>query len=341
MLTFADCKTAPIANVAGVDPSSLQFADYVNEAIRRLLKRGDFNNTVVPIHVCIKSGCVVWPRYVDQVRKINLCNRPLPLNNLWYDWLNMEDRSLSHWNGLLVGGSNCRMDAYGRSPVFNDVAGEGRLIRAYAEAFADVGRNITIFGEDNNGQPLMTKNPDGTWAEGITLTFTNPWASTSIYVRRIDRVIKDVTQKRVRLYAYNPVNDLLEDIAYYDPTETNPEYARYRIHAPSWPQTTTPGSINGGPSNCCPTFGVTALVKLKFIPVVADTDLVIVDQDAIKDMIQAIRFGESGDYAKAAAGEAKAIREANRELENANPDAVIPVENNVFGSFGIGRQSVF
>lgn len=336
MLTFKELKESSVANVAGVCVTSTEFTALVNEATRRLLRRGDWSQSVIPIHVCVKRGCVVFPRYVGQVRKINLCHEPIPIRNLWYQFL--PNQQSCWWRHYLDVRADCAMHSMGRSPVFSDIYGDGRLVRAYLTYNADVGKTVTIFGVDNNDQPLRTDNGDGTWDDGITLTLTKPYASTNTYVRRIDRVLKDPTEGDVRLYAYDATNDLLEDIALYEPSETNPDYAKYKIVAPSWPSTTTTTDT----TSCCPSFGLLALVKLKFIPVQADNDLVLIDNvDAIKDMIQSIKFAEAGDYGNANNAESRAIRELNQQLHDDVPEDAVAVSNDVFSSAGLGYQTMF
>jgi len=271
------------------------------------------------------------PRYVGQVRKLNLCNHPIPIKNVWYDFLEYRNRSCpGGWGGWL--GSEARMVQQGQVAAYSDIFGDGRFVRAYCTARADVGKTIQIFGEDNNGQPLRTANSDGTWTDGITITFAAPFSSTNIYVRRIDRVIKAVTQGDVRLYAYNPVTDVLEDLALYSPTEVDPSYMRYQLHAQTWPTTTNPPT-----TTCCPTMSVVALVKLKHIPVVVDSDLVIPDSiEAIKFMIQCARAEEGGDRATARGFESDALRELNLQLQDDQPIDQIPVEIDPFSRSGAG-----
>lgn len=327
MLTFGQVKTSSIVNVIGACPDSPQFAERVNEAVRKIMRRGDFVGTIVPIHTCVRSGCVVWPRYVGQVRKINVCNYPIPIKNVWYDFLEYRDRGWRSWCGC-----EARMIQQEQAPAFSDIFGDGRFVRAYCTARADVGKTIQLFGEDNNGQPLRTANSDGSYTEGITIVFAAPFASTSIFVRRIDRVIKDVTQGDVRLYAYNPVTDILEDIALYSPTETVPSYEKYRLRANVWPTTTSPPT-----TSCCPSMSVVALVKLKHIDAVVDSDLIAVDNiEAVKAMVQSVKYGEAGDRSSAQGFEADCIREANLQLRDQFPDEQIPVEIDAFSGSGAG-----
>lgn len=335
-----------IVQITKVCSTSAEFAQLINDAQERLLRRGDWVDTVVPIFVCVRQGCVVWPRYVGQVRAVNICNRPMPVRNLWYDYL-PGAKGCGAWNGgqwygassWATGwggyvGPQVQLAAKGRSPVFQDIMGDGRLVRVYARCNADYGKTVQIFGTDNNGQPLMTEQSDGTWTDGVTITLAAPFGTTSVFVRHIDYVIKEVTQCPMNMYAYNATTDLLEDLAQYDAGETVPSYLREQLSgAPAW--STYCGSCSGAstPSSCASLTGVAALVKLEYIPAVADTDLIIVDNpSALKKEIISIIKEEAGELAMSKAYEQDAVHELNRGMENESPDSQFSASNNVLGT---------
>lgn len=338
MISFGELKTSSAINVAGVTPNSDEFRRLVNESVRRLLSRGDFSGTVVPIYTCITNGqCVVWPRYVGNVRQLNTCRRNhVPIANMWWDFL-PYDRHLSwhshEWWGWM--GSKTSMVNQNRTPVFQDILGDGRTIRAYSDSPLDDNKSVWIFGEDNNGQALMTKGI-GPWKDGLQLVLKAPYVETPINVRRIDRVIKDRTNGPVRLYAWNSSASVLEDVAYYEPSETHPSYLRSRLSLPC--STCSSSSTTASPQ------GVIALVKLAFVPVFADTDWVMIDNiTSIKHMIQCVRCEESQDFETARVYLNMAVDELNQDLANDNPETQIPVD---FGELGhnqhyIGHQRTF
>lgn len=339
MLCLGDIRNSAVARISGVSANGDDFIQLVNEATRRLLKRGDWDGTIVPMFTCISYGsCVVWPRYVGQIRQLNTCNKQhVPIKNVWWDFL-PYDRSLAwnsnEWWGWRGGAAS--MVNQGRSAVFQDIMGEGRTIRAYPESSLDTGKTITIFGEDNNGQRLMTRGV-GPWKDGITLSLKAPYVETPSYVRRIDRVLKDLTTGPVRLYAWNSTNSVLEDVAYYEPSETNPSYIRSNLNLGCAGGRGCDGTASNNK-------GVVALVKLQYVPVLVDTDLVLIDNiQALKFMIQSIRCEEAQDLTNARAFLVNAVDELNQDLKDANPDTQIPVD---FGSMGhdqhyLGRQTCF
>jgi hypothetical protein len=158
-------------------------------------------------------------------------------------------------------------------------------------------------------------------------------------------VLKEKTEGQVRLFAYDPVNDVLEDLAVYDPGEISPTYTRYSLHVNTM---NTAGQMS---SSCCTTgtsagaccgtvHSVIALIKVRFIPVEFDSDLVMIDNvDALKDQVQAIKLREAGDLQASVQFELSAIRELNRELEDHYPEDTFSAVNNVFGGYTFSNRA--
>lgn len=328
LATLGEAKDSSILEIAGVSTGSPRFLQLLNEATRVLMRRGDWEGTVLPIYTCVARGCVVWPRYVGEVRKINVCNQSIPVENGWYrfmEWHGRCDRNHYGWQDWL--GEHARLENRDHLPVFQSILGDNRTIRVYSFTPLDNGKTVQLFGEDCNGQPLTTKGAGG-WRDGITITLQAPYVETTITVRRIDRVLKSLTQGPVRLYANN--SGTLEDVAYYEPSETNPNYQRSTIF------------ICGCSTSCASTKPVVAMVKLAFVPARVDTDLVLISNlDALKLAMQSQNFGDAGDFANKRAYLADAVSELNAELQDRNPDDQIPVDMGEFGRTNIGQQRCF
>jgi len=303
--SFLEVKQSNALQVAGATPNSDRFKNILNEATSRLLRRGDSSGTVVPIRVCLQAGCVVFPRYVGTIRQAkSCCDGAVTIKNQWYDFVERE------WYDCLVG-ECCEKSlvAYGRVPTHNTIMGDARTVRAYAQTNADYGKTITIFGTDNANQPLMHRNDDGDWVDGWVRSVKAPYAETTGYVSNIPRVWKDRRQQNVTLFAYNTTDAVLEDLALYEPGETNPSFARYKFNAPHCIQS---DGTEG-------TRSITALVKLNFIPVEFDTDLVLIDNlTALKFMMQALLLEEGENDAAAQGKIQKAIEELNFQARDEN-----------------------
>lgn len=337
--TLAEIRDSNVASIAGVVASSDAFTAYVNEATERLLDRGDWWQTVAAVNLCVKRGCVVLPRYIASIREMKTCGGYTQVSNEWYQFQNPTSYySNDYYNGYGNGFNGlwdwnwCQqnMVAKGVVPTHNTIMGAGRKVRAYAQTNADHGKSVTIFGLDNNQRPLQHRDPDtGVWMDGIVLRLLNPYAETEGYVSTIDRVLKDETQKPITLYAYNVADAVLEDLAYYEPSETNPAFRRYQFNA--WPMKDEDGNEKYRP--------VCALVKLNFVPAKYPTDLVLIsDIPALKLMVAAIKCEEGNDFSTAQANEFKAIQALNFQLRNMSPGAQTTVNLNISG--GVVRSPI-
>lgn len=322
LATLFEARTSTLKNIAGLNPSSPEFIQKVNEATQNLMRRGDWPGLIWPIRLLVQKGFIAWPRYVGQVRELNVCNTPWPVKNVWWEFM---DRHTDHWHHWRGGHLNMRQ--VGKVATYNDVGGENRLIKGYALNPIDYGKTLTVFGcQSPTGLPI----PDS----GATLTLANPYGTAqvngaNVFVRRIDRVLKDVTVGPVVLYSYDPATNIYQDLGFYEGSETNPDYVRSEL-------------MVGCTSNCAGLVSVLALIKLKFIPVVADTDLVLIENlEALKKMMQSIRFSDSGDITNSRQYELDAIRALNLGLTDDSPLDQMPVETDPFQRTHIGHQHCF
>lgn len=333
LITLGEAKASRILQVAAACSDSAEFSSLVNEATRKLMRRGDWSGVIQPIQVCAYRGCIVFPRFVGQIRKLNVCKHPTAIRNFWYEFFDHVgwNHNQNRWCG-----SQLKMIAKGQSPVFQDILADNRTLRAYPQVREDIGKTLRIFGVDSNGMPLRTHNADGTWSDGIIITLALPFGTSATYVRSIDRVLKDATQGNVFLFAYDATADVLENVATYEPSETNPSFSRYTLHSHCCNGTT------GDTGTCGDLKSIVALIKLRFVPAQADTDLVLIDNlDALKLMIYSVKKEEAGDRDSARAYEADAIRELNLQLRDDFPEDQMPVDLGEFAGTSIGFQQLF
>ncbi len=318
--SLADARASELADVASVCSSSERFVSLVNQAQRRLLRRGNWFSTEQLVRFCIYDRCLTLPRYVATLLGLRHCGcQPAQIFNNWYAIYGPS----AHWNSSFV----VRDD--GQSPTFNSIANPlGSPIRYHVVKANDVGKTITIFGTQFGGQPLQELDANGNWRDGLTITAARPFAQTSVLVTHITSVLREATQGMSYLYeAYdtttNPVT--LRALATYDPGETNPRYRRVRL------------------DNLCMASGcedahgrriiaMEALVKLAFVPVVHDWDFLLIDNmDAMKMMIQAIKKEEANDFQGAQEIIVAACREMNLEDRNLLPKEQTVIEVNSGG----------
>lgn len=331
MITLAQIQTPAFATASGYCTTSADFMELVNLAVDELIIRGDWPGSIVPIRVCIRNGCATWPRYVAEIRKMNTCRgNAVQLRNQWYEFLDHSHgcgrNEIFGWHAWR--GEERQMVAQYRAPTYNDIYGPNCMVRVYPMVQEDL--NLSgwwFFGTDNNGQPLMTDNGDGTWSQGVTLTWqpTLGYGTTNTFISRIDRVVKPVTQANNNLFAYDANQNGLFDLAVYEPSEVNPSYLRYQI------EDQVPRANCGDCSK-----SVIALVKLLNLPLSAPTDWVIIDNKrALLLAIRALKLEEAlGDATKLWQS---AIETLNRSSENNSPDDQFAVANEPFGR-GVRRS---
>ena len=341
MLTLGQAKgSRKLVVASGVCADSDDFREMVNDAVRMGMNRGGFWGTVVPINVCVYNGCITWNRYVDVPLAINACGRSLQVHNNWDRFVSMghsDVRTLGFgWNGTKCWGNVVATnDSF--APVFNNIpCGTPRYIRAYTSVRADIGKKIRIFGLDYNNQVIRTKNSDGDWEEGVSLTLPDPsvsaFVSTSFTLNKITRAIKEETQGVLRLFQYDPTDNTLYNCAVYDPQETHPEYATSKIS-------------NLKILCCCNCENglktVQALVKLKFVKAVHDNDLLgISNLDALTLLVQAGKSSEAGEDEDAEKKIARAVHELNLEMSVKFPQDQIPIEVAPFGTALLRRAGI-
>lgn len=341
MITLLDIKNSSrVQRISGLSSSSQDFLGYVNDAVRMLVNRGDFYGTVKNIRACVYSGCIVWPRQVATVLAINRCNNSVSLHNHWaeFDRLTRHDL-LSYW------GANCCGQVQGlqgdRTCVFNPIScadgKNGVYIRFYPTQPTDVGKIVTVFGIDSNGEELRSLHLDGTTQDGIETTLLLPFATMPASdrnvntMRHITRIIKPVTDGPLYCYQFRAIDNVMLNLARYESSETNPDYETTRL--------------GGDYMTACGALPrqITALVKLRHINLVNDDDMVIIDNlDAIAMMLQTLKLGDSYDVNQKKAMEAEAVREMNLELRRQLPLDEIPVTISPFGTalpsrHGVGR----
>ena len=335
-LSYRNLKDSEVPGVVGVCPDSDLFLGYTNKATRMLMTRGNFWGTVAYLKLCVYNSCLVWPRHVGTVLAVNICGRP---NEVWNNWYQFMPLSPHYFNdgGFTRNGYNCFGNVStvndGTSPVFNPISCNAPMyIHVYPSTQEDVAgtnpdgsareaKTTRIFGIDENGQVIRTQNSDSTWTDGVELTLALPFVSTPFKVREVTRIEKEETQGYLRYYQFDPESALLQDLVILDPTEVSPMFRRSKL-----PNRWRNGNCNGIRS-------VEALVKLEFIPVKYDTDLVLISNlDALSDAMLSIKYSNGGDAAMAKDFEAKGIRELNLELNNKYPNDQTPVDINPFGS---------
>lgn len=331
MLTLAEVRDSRVKRIAGNCGSSSDFVSIVNDAARMLMRRGNFWACVQRMTGCVYNDCIVWPRAVQTILAINRCGHSIPPRNYWYGFsavLPEDVRNHGKCSDRCWGDVAARDN--GTTPVFNQIPClNDRYVRFYPSQPTDIGKTITIFGIDTNGQTIRSERSDGTFQDGVVLTLAIPFVQTTFLVRRIDRVLKDQTNGPVHGYQFDGAT--LYNLADYAANETNPDYRQSRIE----------GGCHGATRpGCCPS-QITALVKLAFVPAQFDDDIIGIDNiDALAMMVQAINQSDNYDAEEFRKQQLLAIAELNCELRERLPLDSTPVDVQFFGTARLSRQRI-
>jgi hypothetical protein len=328
VITFSKLKYGAVGRAAGLDVESCDFLQYCNDAVEQLMNRGNFWATVQPMRACVRDRIVTWPREVGTLLAVNHCDYPSEISNHWFEFMPLDTAhvrdacafNLQGWAGTLM------TESSNTSCVFNPIKAEGFTLRFFISLLSDVGKTITVYGVDVNGQIIRTTRTDGTVQDGVQLVLASPYVETPMAVRHVTRIAKDVTDGDINAFQWNVAGGFLLDLAKYQPTERNPEYITTRVT----------GARNGYDCNCLRQ--VSALVKLNFVPFRYDNDLVQIDCDAaIRDMVLAIRKKEQGaadwpEYEKSA------LYELNKQVQNKFPLEQFQVSFRPYGSARLQKR---
>lgn len=303
-------------------PNSAQFLHLLNRAQRRLMRRGAWFDTEQLVKFCVYDRCLTLPEYAATLTGLRVGGcAPSNILNHWY----AIDQPWGDFTRGVVGRER------GMGPTYNSIASAtGSMIRYHVLKQADIGKTLTLYGTQFGGQPLMEKDADGNWREGLTITAAAPYAQTSVLVTSITSVVRQATQGMTYLYEVydsttNPVT--LRALATYGPNETNPRYRQYMLENFC--------CVNGcEDANGRRISSVEAMVKLAWVPLVNEWDFLLIDNyDALALMIQAIQYEKAGDYANSELFIRKSVNEMNLEDRVRQPEDQLVISVNTSSPF--------
>lgn len=310
MITFGDVKASRVARVAACCPNSQDFADLVNDAIRELIRRGNWVSTLQFATVMTYGRTVTWNRHVGTVLAVDINGRATQPFNRWYDWTPPGTHEIifrfKRWQHRGCGTLNTV--AIGQSPVFNQIdPKDPKYLQFYPTDNADNGKTVTVFGLDQNNQEVFSRRADGTIQPGELFTLQLPFVTSAKTYRRVDRIVKDLTVARVNAFQFDALLSTLTPLGIYEPNETSPMYQQSQVPHDCWQ------------SSCCPRL-VSALVKTEFVPVQYNQDWVQIDNlDALAEAVQSVKHSDAYDHQGAEAAMVRAMRELNYQLRDKFP----------------------
>lgn len=276
------------------------------------------------------------PREVARLEVVDVCNRPRPVQNQFYEYLQYGNGRMPrlhpcrHWPGLT--------QIYARNvvPTFTDLSNAPQLLACYMTNPADFGKRVLLQGTDNNGVTILSQdgiNP----VSGEYVNLRTPFITTTNRFNTITGIQKDLTLGPVQIFQVDPNTGAQVLLVTMEPSETTAAYRRYLF--------------NPLPHNCCPgptapngTVQITAIVKLEFIPMQVDTDYsLICNVEALTEEAQALRLSRVDNKNSKAMSQERhlqAVRLLNGELTHYMGLDKPAVEFAPFGSARLRRQNI-
>lgn len=273
--TLGDAR-APIGKVLGLCSTDPRVADYLNEAVQRLLNMGKWVGTYQHYRFCATSGCITLPRQLETLEVVAECGFPLSLRNEWFEYIA---------DGFGLQSGACGSDVHDKGEgwvAFNDVIGANKRLRVYSDTAEAADAKILLQFWNQNAMPVRTLD-GASWINGEKVAIsTTPTNTVNVCMANgFVGVQKPITNGTVFIYEYDTVTLAQRLLAMYEPDETRPNYRRYVI----------PFAAQSG---TCSSQVVDVIAKRRFIPVVNDNDwLLIGNIGALKLACLAIRKEEN------------------------------------------------
>lgn len=286
-----DCRNSRLPSSVGLCQADVPgISRFVNAAQQRLLYCKEAGNdgwhgtfAEVVFEVDPDDPYITLPREMARIVAHVICDRWVPLDNIYYSYLTFGNGRLP--KQFVNCERSLTQHTFARNNVVTFVNIDPPVkIRIRITEESDIGKRALIQGLDNNDVRIYSQ--DGTnRVDGIFMAFDNPFVTTTIQWNQITGIQKDVTDGEVKFYQVDPDTGDETLILTMEPGEQTASYRRYYL--------------DNLPNSCCPppsatgTVQVTAIVKLELIPVVYDTDyLLIGNLEAITEESQAVRYSE-------------------------------------------------
>lgn len=266
-------------------------AQLVNAATQRLLLARETGDTgwwgtwaKMVFNVDKTDPFITLPREVARLINVDICRSPVFVQNEFYEFLQfgigLQDPRPPFGQ---CRNNHCVIpEAFDRGsfPSFTDLQ-EGSMLRVYLTDTNDIGKRVLVQGTDTSDNPIISL--DGTDnVLGVFLDLTTPFTDSPT-LNSLTGIQKDTTSGPVRFYQVDPDTSEETLILTMEPSEQVASYRRY--------------FLAGLPKNCCHPLNdttkaqVTAMAKLEFVPVLVDTDYLLIGNiEALICECESIRY---------------------------------------------------
>ena len=291
----AKAKLARFADGGCSDPGAA-----INDAIERLMNTDQWRDLRRLMRIVAVRDVITLPQNVETILRYSVNGKPGRIYGTEYQFVpgGPGDRDFSPATIYPV---ETLSDLGATYPVMFDPNPNFpcRLV-AFTTSPADSGKIITVYGCNEKNENIVDYVPVQIWLDqtegrvGSDETVLQR-ASASFFTSVSSVVLPDTLTSYITTYGLQTTASDMWFLAKYHPNILVPTFRRYRI-------------TNG--ASDAENVLLTAEVKVRFAPLVLDTDVIPLDSlHAVKLMLQAIAYENSGDLQRGAAFQASAITE--------------------------------
>lgn len=321
--------------------NQFDLANYVNSAQRRLLMCKEAPDdgwwgtwAEMVFQVNRTNPYITTPRNVARIQALAVCEHTVALANQFYEYLQFGNGLLPKTTQPISTDGMRQAFARNNVPTFNDISSPPQTIRLYMADPSDVGKRVLLQGTDQNGMTIYSQDVYMR-VEGQFVALNLPWADAPMTFNSFTGIQKDVTAGKVSIYQVDPGSGAQVLLHSMDPGEQTAWYRRYYLH--SLPTNCCGGTVAG-------TLQVKAMCKLDLVPVMVDTDyLLIQNPEAIIAECESIRYSEMDTteaHQMAISKHKEAVSYLNGELTHYLGSDNYAVEMKPFGSARLCRQNI-
>lgn len=310
----------------------------INEAIRRLVVKGDWKGTVVQGIIATQNNTVTCPYGVEKIIYVDINGCPARIMPHVYQFLESGpgemDTCANLWSENLT-------VVPGIFPTYFDPpSDEPRKIIALSTHIDDVGKMVTIQGYTslNNlvrvGAAPGEELPISYWLNGVEGSLDDA-AFPQKTVNKFGQVTalhKPQTKGYVALYSVHESDTQTERRMWFltkmHPNETCPGYQRYRVLNMRLPAEALDDTGQY-------LIKLTCLFKRGYMPAVHANDILVIQSlDAIKNMVMAIGYENASDTRNREKYELYALQALNDQLSGSRSGTILL--NVDCGDHGVG-----
>ena len=305
-LAYFKERLAPFVGGTGYCVSDPMVLSVINEAMEILTVKADISRMLIRyIRFYAYGNIIAMPRMVDKILEATICGSHSEVHSKWYEFMsNGPGRALEDGSGyqdFIDRGESCTI-----YDIPETISPTNLLI--YSDCIEDEDATITIRGLDETGREVFV---NGTIGEELLLRAhaedidSIGGILTNNKFSKILSITKTATKGYIYLDTFSTETAERFHLATYHPNETAPSFRRYSLKGWNYDS----GAEKTGVI-------VDALVRLRHVPLVNDSDVPLLQNvSAIKKMVQAINFYDSGEVKSGTAYETLAEKLLLEEAE--------------------------